>query len=288
MNRALTRFVLNTLIFLSALNSQAVTNKNCENLFLQGSVSSSISVSRSGPLFQYEKKQSEQTQALELQKTQGVLARNGFTTARDLNEYASHLNIGSLLPELNASKRWLDAGAGRARAQLDLLELKKRKSESVPEMIALSYKKPWFVSRKKESFQYLEGRFIEDYHPAELGTFDLITDLFGPYSYSKNPVVVFNQYLNLLNIHGSLRIYSTSLTSGIWVDGQLMSLENWISQKLSTPQAKAIFETEIAHGLISVRRISQESFQLPAINLILFSSDTPPHRKYQIDSQPED
>ena len=284
MNRALTRFVLNTLIFLSALNSQAVSNKNCENLFSQ----SSALPSRSGPLFQYEKKQSEQNQALELQKTQGLLARNGFTTARDLNEYASQLNIGNLLLELNSSKRWLDAGAGRARAQLDLLDLKKSNSESVPEMIALSFKKPWFVSRKKESFQYLEGRFIEDYTTSELGTFDLITDLFGPYSYSKNPVVVLNQYLNLLNIHGTLRIYSTSLTSGIWVNGQLMSLENWISQKLSTQQSKAIFETEIAHGLISVRRISKGSIQLPAINLILFSSDTPPRRKYQIDSEPND
>ncbi len=288
MNRTLTRFILNTLIFLSALNSQAVTSKNCESLFSQGTVSSSVSASRSGPLFHYENKQSEQSQALELQKTQGLLARNGFKTVHDLNEYVSHLKIGGLLPELNSSKRWLDAGAGRARAQLDLLELKKSKSESVPEMIALSYKKPWFVTTKKESFKYLEGQFIEDYHPAELGTFDLITDLFGPYSYSKNPVIVLNQYLNLLNIHGSLRIYATSLTSGIWVDGQLMSLENWISQNLSTPQAKAIFETEIAHGLISVRRISKGSVQLPAINLILFSSDTPPRRKYQIDSEPND
>lgn len=288
MNSLLTRFIINTLILLSALNSQAVTNKNCESLFSQGTVSNSAAVSRPGPLFQNEKKQSELIQVAELQKTQGLLARNGFTTARDLNEYASHLKIAPLLPELNSSKRWLDAGAGRARAQLDLLNLKKSKSESAPEMIALSYKKPWFVTAKKESFKYLEGRFIEDYHPSELGTFDLITDLFGPYSYSKNPVVVLNQYLNLLNIHGSLRIYSTALTTGIWVDGQLMSLENWISQKLNTSKAKSIFETEIAHGLISVRRISQESFQLPAINLILFSSDTPPHRKYQIDSTPKD
>jgi hypothetical protein len=101
------------------------------------------------------KKQSELIQVAELQKTQGLLARNGFTTARDLNEYASHLKIAPLLPELNSSKRWLDAGAGRARAQLDLLNLKKSKSESAPEMIALSYKKPWFVTAKKSLLNIL-------------------------------------------------------------------------------------------------------------------------------------
>jgi hypothetical protein len=279
MNIARTRLILNTLILLFSLNSQAVANNNCISLF---------SNHTNQPLFQNEKKQSEQTQALELQKTQGLLERNSFTTARDLNEYASHLKIDLLLPELNSSKRWLDAGAGRARAQLQFLEMKKKSSESPPEMVALSYKKPWFVTAKKESFKYLEGRFIEDYHPSELGSFDLITDLFGPYSYSKNPITVLNQYLELLNVHGNLRIYSTSVTSDIWANGQLISINTWISQTLNTPQAKAIFETEVKHGLISVRRINKGSFQLPSINLILFSSDTPPHRKYQIDSTPED
>ncbi len=279
MDKAPIIFILNTLIFLFALNSQAVTNNNCISLFSNHS---------NQALFQYEKKQSEQTQATELHKTQGHLERNSFTTARTLQEYYNTLKIEPVLTHLDSSKRWLDAGAGRAHAQLQFLDFKKKKSELPPEMIALSYKKPWFVTSRKGPFKYLESRLIEDYHPAELGTFDLITDLFGPYSYSKNPVVVLNQYLDLLNLNGSLRIFSTSITSGLWENGQLMSLDKWISQKLNSPHAKSIFECHVDKGLISIRRISKDSFQLPSINLILFSSDTPPHRKYQIDSLPED
>jgi hypothetical protein len=126
---------------------------------------------------------------------------------------------------------WVDMGAGQARALAEGL----RKNPKIAKGVAIAYKKPFnaikdpsgtsvlrrilsrvfepqreFVPTKAaDRFSYLHGDYVENmYRDGKLddlkGNVDLITDVFGPVSYSENLPDVLQTYFDLLKQNGVL------------------------------------------------------------------------------------
>ncbi len=147
------------------------------------------------------------------------LTENWFTTNRNLNQYFKELVTGGLKDKLTSSVqpiKWLDAGAGQAIAIRDTLKNKKFQSK-IDKAYSVVYKKPNDgqtdlnndIELFKNKFMYIEGDYIENlFSEGKLkdleGNLDIITDLFGPLTYTKDLSKVVEIYLKLLKKGGEL------------------------------------------------------------------------------------
>ena len=63
-----------------------------------------------------------------------------------------------------------------------------------------------------------KGRYLESIPDKEFDKADLITDVFGVFSYTKTPMVVLEKYWNLLNAGGKIYIHFGSKSNGMIID----------------------------------------------------------------------
>jgi hypothetical protein len=255
--------------------SNALSNNSCHLLFPD-----SFTDLRSS---QIETPQDSIIQNQHLKKNTKTISNNNFTTSRGLSEYNSRFAILDRLNQMTRQHRWLDAGAGRAKAQLDFLKLRQQNQQDSPELVALSVERPWFTVAKKKFFKYLSGRKLEDYTLSELGKFDLITDYLGPFSYAENAVQILNIYMNVLNVGGSIKIDFNSRSNMIYKNEQLQSIKDWILSELAQPPALQLFSAQYNNDVLTITRNSEGSFHLPDVKLFFFYSELPPVRKYKVD-----
>lgn len=234
-----------------------MANNLCQHLFLKSSSS------------QFE---------TQINKTKTHLKYNWFVTARGLQEYISQFKFKDFLFQLTPHHRWLDSGAGRALAQKEYLN----QATAPAQTTAVSYKKPWFVWSKK-NLNYMSDRFIEDISDQELGQFDLITDFFGPYSYTDNPVAIINKYLRLLNTNGRIYLsFISEYSAVINSDKSVIALHQWIVHQLK--QHPNYFRIEIQQSVLMIEILAQNQVQLPGLKLEYFSAaELVPVRKYSKD-----
>jgi hypothetical protein len=143
-----------------------------------------------------------------------LIAANAFTDNRDLNTYSSQLpfkqapSIISLLEQLQHGSTWIDMGAGEANALADGL----RQNLKITHGIAVGVKKPKFAKDERDlpgRLRYLDGDFVENMvRDGKLNSFmgqvDLISDVFGPLSYSEHLPELFQAYFDLLKTNGTL------------------------------------------------------------------------------------
>lgn len=224
----------------------------------------------------------------EFARTSRLLAFNWFVTNRGLNEYSweftnqksGGLSFKDKVKSLKSGARWLDAGAGRANAQLELLATIPNFDDS-PELVAVAVKKPFFVKLPKTNkMSYLSGRFLEDITDAELGSFDIITDFFGPTSYAKDSIEIVNKYLRLIRSHGDIFI-SFPMEATVYRPAlsKYQSLSRWIAEQLLSV---GDFEVEVYNGqVIRIKPLGKTEYQLPMLEQVRFESGTPPIRIYQ-------
>lgn len=259
-------------------------------LFMMASVSTAQSLQRKNCLSLFESqnetvlfdseiiKQSQKKYETEIAKTHDKINSNSFVTNRGYAEYNTLFKFETFLDHLTSQDRWLDAGAGRAKAQIEYLEKRKLEAKDSLQMVALAFKKPWFTQVPKENFKYISGSYFEDIPDYQLGLFSVITDYFGPFSYSKNPVAVLNKYLRLLKAGGKIFISSTPYQSSIYVPDQgLISLHTWIQKYLE----KFPDDYKISKNLntLEIQSVSEVIQQLPDAELIYFFAESPPVRK---------
>lgn len=234
------------------------------------------------------KEQASDLRAKEYSRNSRLLALNWFVTSRGMNEYSAEftnhkstdLSFREKVNRLGPRGRWLDAGAGRANAQREFLETVPNFNDA-PELVALAYKKPFFVGIPKGSkMKYLSGRMIEEIPDQELGTFDIISDYFGPTSYAKDSISVMNKYLRMIRDQGeifiSLPMFATVFRSQ---NGEVVSLGRWLREQL---ELSGDFEAELYHGqVLHVKCLNKSGYQLPELQQTRFTSDSPPSRTYQ-------
>jgi ribosomal-protein-alanine N-acetyltransferase len=152
---------------------------------------------------------------------------NNFRVNRDLPNYNYQLpleggkGIETTLEKLPQHSVWVDMGAGEARALNDGLE----KYPNIEKGIGIAFKRPLNAtdSRPDGRLQYLDGDYVENmYQSGKLnsvkGKTDLITDVYGPISYSEDIPKLLQTYMDLLKPDGKLifnimseRNFSTAL-----------------------------------------------------------------------------
>ncbi len=137
------------------------------------------------------------------------LAHNKMVIERGINDYRFRFprEFNDRLKVLDGNSHWIDAGAGEAQAmRLFAAELKKD-GRSIPRLTALAITRPENVpllgegEPGHERFRYLEGK-VEDISPDRVGQADLITDLFGPFTYTDRMDRVLLSYLKLAKVGG--------------------------------------------------------------------------------------
>ncbi|MEW9699425.1 hypothetical protein [Paenibacillus sp. SI8] len=156
------------------------------------------------------------------------LENNSFTITSGMQEYSNYFgeDFEKHVNGLEDKQRWLDGGAGEAKAMQDYY-----KKDGKARTTAIGFKKPESVDlqelEKNDKFRYASGKFFGDMSDEDLGMdqglFDVITDYNGILSYTKTLSEDLQKYLNLLTKGGTLY---TSFYAKINGDTQI---ENWLA-----------------------------------------------------------
>ena len=166
--------------------------------------------------------------------SQGADVPSGYVTGRALSDYAELLPTGfcDALGRLGSSDRWLDIGAGDGQAILDYYALE---DDAAPaEKCARSFSKARAVAmsiedRRTDKWQqqaaifgddrlrYLSGKRLRNYSREELGKFQIITDVYGGFSYTEDLSQFVEKVLSLLEIDG---VFYTMVQSVHLEDGK--------------------------------------------------------------------
>ena len=166
---------------------------------------------------QFKEELSKQQQ---IYQSRGEQTPEGYVIDRSLLSYAHTLSpaFDGSLAKLEAKDRWLDIGAGRGQAIIDYFELRYdrmhydgqertgRKAQAVGMSIEDRRLPAWHekaATLKPNQIQYFFGKTLREYSPAELGKFQVITDVLGGFSYTTDIALFMEKVLGLLDLNGN-------------------------------------------------------------------------------------
>jgi hypothetical protein len=236
-----------------------------------------------------------------------------YTTNRGLSNYAEVLPAGfcAALGRLGSSDRWLDIGAGEGNAILDYYA---PQAVAAPEKCGGSGPKARAVGisiedrrmdswkRQAASFgndrlRYLSGKRLRQYSREELGIFQIITDVYGGFTYTENLSLFLDKVLSLLEIGG---VFYTVLPAvhledgadklGSWYKTELVDAASrpikvcsWLKKTTCVKVAcESKTDWDEPTQLIEVRKTC-EDVAVPRTNLIEYMAGAPPGRRFQVE-----
>jgi SAM-dependent methyltransferase len=152
-------------------------------------------------------------------RSRGADVPRGYVTGQGLSDYAELLPTGfcDALGRLGSSDRWLDIGAGSGQAILDYYAPKDDeaagkkcagpgdKARAVAMSIEDRRTDAWQQQAEQlgdDRIRYLSGKRLREYSPEELGKFQIITDVFGGFSYTEDLSQFLAKVLSLLETGG--------------------------------------------------------------------------------------
>src|SRR5690242_2303871 len=161
----------------------------------------------------------EFTKQEKIYRSQGADVPSGYVTSRGLSDYAQLLPSGfcDALARLGNSDRWLDIGAGDGQAILDYYRAQHDataencgRSGTRARAVAMSIEdrrtKKWQLEAAilgGDRIQYVSGKRLREYSREELGKFQIITDVYGGFSYTDELSLFVERVLSLLDVGGS-------------------------------------------------------------------------------------
>jgi SAM-dependent methyltransferase len=246
--------------------------------------------------------------------SRGTDGQRTYTTDRGLSKYAEHLPAGfcDALGRLGSSDRWLDIGAGEGQAILDYYAPEdaaapaEKCGGSGPRARAVAIS---IEDRRKDNWKqraarlgddrirYLYGKRLGQYSPEELGKFQVITDVYGGFTYTEDLSRFVDKVLRLLDVGGSFytlatgvhcedgkdklgSLYLTELEDAF---GRRVKVCSWL-KKIScvqvTCESKSDFEKPTE--LIKIRKVCSDT-SVPRTKLVEFEAGYPPGRRFQLD-----
>jgi SAM-dependent methyltransferase len=246
-------------------------------------------------------------------QSRGANVPGGYITNRGLSDYGELLPTGfcDALGRLGSSDRWLDIGAGAGQAILDYfspegdapsgekcarpgakaravaISIEDRRTDNWPQQAA---------SLGHDRIRYLSGKRLRQYSPAELGKFQIITDVFGGFTYTEDLSGFVERVLRLLEVGGDFY----TLVPGVHLEGgdklgvlYLTELENaagrpekvcsWLKQTSCvqvTCESKGDWKRPTE--LIKVEKVCSD-VSVPRMKLVEFEAGYPPGRRFQLD-----
>jgi len=247
-------------------------------------------------------------------RSRGADVPSGYVTGRALSDYAGLLPSGfcDALGRLGSSDRWLDIGAGDGQAILDYYapgddaawaETCARpggKARAVAMSIEDRQTDKWqqqAASLGTDRIRYLSGKRLRDYSLEELGKFQIITDVYGGFSYTEDLSQFMEKVLSLLATGGVFYTLVQSvhledgkdnpktwyLTELVDVAGRDEKVCSWLKQttcaKVSC-ESKSDWDTPTE--LINIRKVCSD-VSVPRMKLLKFEAGYPPGRRFQLE-----
>jgi SAM-dependent methyltransferase len=247
-------------------------------------------------------------------RSRGTDGRRVYTTDRGLSRYAELLPSGfcDALGRLGSSDRWLDVGAGEGQAILDYYAPqdataaaeKCRGSGPRARAVAISIedrrKDNWKQHAARlgdDRIRYLSGKRLRQYSPEELGKFQIITDVYGGFSYTEDLSQFVDRVLRLLEVGGSFytlatgvhledgkdklgTLYLTELEDAF---GRAVKVCSWL-KKISCVQVTCESKSELKRPteLIKIRKVCSDT-SVPRMKLVEFEAGYPPGRCFKLE-----
>ena len=243
----------------------------------------------------------------------GADVPSGYITNRGLSDYAELLPTGfcDALARLGSSDRWLDIGAGTGQAILDYYAPEDGaatgekcvgyggKARAVAMSIEERRTDKWrerAASLGHDRIRYLSGKSLRHYSLEELGKFQIITDVFGGFTYTADLSRFVDKALSLLEVGGGFY----TLVPGVHLEGgdklgtwYLTELENaagrpekvcsWLKKTACvqvTCESKSDWKRPTE--LIKVEKVCSD-VSVPRMKLLEFVAGYPPDRRFQLD-----
>jgi SAM-dependent methyltransferase len=251
----------------------------------------------------------------EIAKQEKIYRRRGagsYTTNRGLSNYAEVLPTGfcDALGSIGSSDRWLDIGAGEGQAILeyyasqgDAASEKCGGSGPKARAVAISIEDrrtdKWRQQAARlgdEHIQYLSGKRLSRYSLEELGKFQIITDVYGGFTYTENLSRFVEKVLGLLEIGGAfytvlpaVHLEDGTDKLGTWYKTELVDAASrpvkvcsWLKQTTCTKvtcDSKAGWDEPTQ--LIKIRKLCSD-VAVPRTNLVEYMAGAPPWRRFQL------
>ena len=247
-------------------------------------------------------------------RSRGADVPSGYITNRGLSNYAEVLPTGfcDALGRLGNSDRWLDIGAGDGQAILDYYTPQDgaapaercARPGAKARVVAMSIEdrrtNVWQLQAAilgGDRIRYLSGKRLRDYSREELGKFQIITDVFGGFSYTEDLSQFLEKVLSLLEIGGVFHtlVQSVHLEDGkdkpsTWYLTELMDAAgrdvkvcSWLKKTTCvkvTCESKSDWETPTE--LINIRKVCSD-VSVARMKLLKYEAGNPPGRRFQLD-----
>ena len=245
-------------------------------------------------------------------RSRGAAVPQGYIIDRGLPGYAESLPTGfcNALAQLGSSDRWLDIGAGEGQAILDYYASGNAqncvqtggKARAVAMSIEDRRTDQWRQQAavlEAGSIRYVFGKPLRNYSPDELGKFQLITDVYGGFSYTEHLSLFVENVLSLLEVGGNFFtlapgvhlangkdkigiLYLTELEDDI---GRPEKVCSWLKKATCaqvTCESKSDWKRPTE--LIQIRKTCSDT-SVPSMKLVEFTAGYPPTRRFQMDQQ---
>ena len=247
-------------------------------------------------------------------RSRGADVPGGYVTNRGLSDYAEVLSTGfcDALGRLGSSDRWLDIGAGEGQAILDYYAPGDNaapaekcggsgpKARAVALSIEDRRRDKWKQQTARlgdDRIQYLSGKRLSQYSLEELEKFQIITDVYGGFTYSDNLSRFLEKVLSLLESDGIFYtlVQSVHLEDGkdnpnTWyltelVDaaGRDVKVCSWLKKTTCAKvgcESKSDWHTPTE--LINIKKVCSD-VSVPRMKLLKFEAGNPPGRRFQLE-----
>ena len=247
-------------------------------------------------------------------RSRGADGRRVYTTDRGLSRYSELLPSGfcDALGRLGSSDRWLDIGAGQAQAIMDyyLPEDAAASAEKClasgprARAVAISIEdrrtdnwKQQAASLGDDRIRYLFGKRLRQYSPEELGKFQIITDVYGGFTYTEDLSLFVDKVLSMLEVGGSFYTLATGVHLEDGTDklgtlylteledafGREVKVCSWL-KKISCVQVTCESKTDLKRPtqLIKIQKVCSDT-SVPRMKLVEFEAGYPPGRCFQLE-----
>lgn len=249
-------------------------------------------------------------------ESRGQYVPRGYITDRGLADYAELLPSGfcSALGRLGGSDRWLDIGAGSGQAMLDYYALEddaapaKKCAASVGKAraVAISIEDrrndAWKASAAafgEDRLCYRSGKRLREYSDEELGKFQIITDVFGGFTYTEDLSRFVDKVLRALEVGGGFygllpgvhlengmdRFGAPILTELQDAAGRSEIACSWL-KRISCVQvsceSKSGSDWKRPTELVTIRKVCSDVV-VPPMKTLKFVAGYPPDRRFQLE-----
>src|SRR5512145_1607070 len=247
-------------------------------------------------------------------RRRGADVPGSYVTNRGLSNYAEVLPTGfcDALGSLGSSDRWLDIGAGEGQAILDYYA---RQDDAVPaekcggagpkaRAIAISIEdrrtdkwRQQAASVGDDRIRYLSGKRLREYSVEELGKFQIITDVYGGFTYTENLSRFLEKVLSLLEIggvfytvlpavhleHGTDKLGTWYLTELVDAASRPVTVCSWLKKTACTKvTCESKSDWDAPTQLIKIRKVCSD-VSVPTLKIVEYMAGAPPGRRFQLE-----